>query len=292
MGASPSPLSSLATVLNIAGFWAAPPGTSRLHHLESLGGAPRAPYSNSDGITSFCLPPHTSLAAPGPSPWWAGPCPERRQTVGSGAGCCPTPFHLPASPCSACAGRTLCAVWWDSGLLVPWLWSAASGVRPPQPGCGPSAHRLPFWPCRSSALLINSHPSPSAKSRRYLAAERLPQQGVVGGGEDSHSHHIQLLPAQHTHISVAIAGDRPWGTHTSPLGGSREPQSSRSTCQAGSLPPPQLPPQFGTLWGLQDTQMGPLSATDWFLYAEPTLYSWNKFYLIMRSLNSSICCWI
>ena len=42
----------------------------------------------------------------------------------------------------------------------------------------------------------------------------------TGSWGDSHSHHIQLLPTQHIHISVAVAGDWPRGTYMSPLGGS------------------------------------------------------------------------
>ena len=115
MGASPPPFSSLATVLNVARFWAAPPRTPRLHHLESLGKLPDLHTPALMGSPASAFPPHTSLAAPGPSPWWPGLCP-RRQRAGSGADCCQTLFHPPASLCKACAGCPLCEIWCDSGL--------------------------------------------------------------------------------------------------------------------------------------------------------------------------------
>ena len=89
MGASPPPFSSLATVLNVARFWAAPPLTPRLHHLESLGDLPDLHTPALMGSPASAFPPHISLAAPGPSPWWHGLCP-RRQRAGSGADCCQT----------------------------------------------------------------------------------------------------------------------------------------------------------------------------------------------------------
>ena len=202
--------------------------------------------------------------------------------VGSRAGCCQTPFHLLAFPCSACAGCTFCAIWWDSDLLISWLWSAASGEATSarvQPLCSPPA--LPTLPVPSFACQFP--PIPFCKVQT-LSGYRLA--APTGSWGDPHSHYIQFLPSQYTHISVAVAGDRPQGAHVSPLGGSGEPQSSRGTLQAGPVPAPQSLPQLCTLWGLRDTQTSPLTATDWFLYAEPTLYSWNKFHLIMRSLNS------
>ena len=157
MGASPPPLSSLATVLNVARFWAAPPRSPRLHHLESLGELPdlHTPALLDSPASTF--PPHTSLTAPGPSPGWLGLCPRRRQRAGSGAGCCQTLFCLLASPCSACAGRPLCAIWWDSGLPTSWLRPAASVC--PQP--------LWPWPRRSGRWTVLSRPS-SASSLSSL----------------------------------------------------------------------------------------------------------------------------
>ena len=169
MGASPPPFSSLATVLNVARFWAAPPRTPRLHHLESLGELPDLHTPALMGSPASAFPPHTSLAAPGPSAWWPGLCP-RKQRAGSGADCCQTLFHLPASLCKACAGCPLCEIWWDRGLPISWLRSAASVCpQPLWPGPGHSGR----WTVLSRPSWASFLSSLRPRSQRILFKWRL-----------------------------------------------------------------------------------------------------------------------
>ena len=197
MGASPLPLSSLATVLNVAWFWAAPPRTPRLHHLESLGELPALHTPALMESPASAFPPHTSLAAPGPSPRWPGLCPRRRQRAGSGAGCCQTLFHLLASPCSAAAGRPLSAIWWDSGLPISWLQSAASVCpRPLWPWPGRSGR----WTVlsRSSSASSLSSPRPpflffKEKLNRVYVSHNTPWKSL-----SSRVRHINYSTGQYT----------------------------------------------------------------------------------------------
>ena len=98
--------------------------------------------------------------------------------------------------------------------------------RPQQPGSRPFAHPLPFRPSQFPAFLFNSHPSPSAKSRPYLAAELLPRPG-----DPIHATPSCLPPNTPTHPRL-------------PQGVGPEAPTRRHWVAPGSPCPPGVPPRL------------------------------------------------